>query len=112
MRAANEARIVVPLEELPGAKRVPFPGMVWIPGGTIVMGSDTHYPEEAPAHPVTVSGFWMDRCTVTNMDFQRFVEATKYVTLAERPLDPRNFPGAKSEALVPGSLVFHKPPHR
>ena len=38
----------------------PFEGMVWIPGGTFLMGSDDHYPEEAPAHRVEVDGFWMD----------------------------------------------------
>ena len=44
----------------------PPEGMVWIPGGTFLMGSNDHYPEEAPAHKVTVDGFWMDRHTVTN----------------------------------------------
>ena len=58
-------------------------GMVWIPGGTFRMGSDHHYPEEAPAHNVTVGGFRMDRYAVTNAEFKRFVEATGYVTLAE-----------------------------
>ena len=58
--------------------------MVWIPGGTFLMGSDKHYPEEAPAHEVTVDGFWMDRHTVTNEEFRKFVEATKHVTSAER----------------------------
>jgi formylglycine-generating enzyme required for sulfatase activity len=86
--------------------------MVWIPGGTFRMGSEDFYPEEAPVHPVTVSGFWMDRFTVTNMQFQRFVEATGYVTVAERALDPKDYPGATPETLVPGSLVFHKAPHR
>jgi formylglycine-generating enzyme required for sulfatase activity len=83
--------------------------MAWIPGRTFLMGSDRHYPEEAPVHPVTVSGFWMDTYAVTNMQFQRFVEATKYVTIAERPLDPTDYPGATPESLVPGSLVFHQP---
>ena len=58
--------------------------MVWIPGGTFQMGSDDHYPEEAPAHPVTVAGFWIDRTQVTNAAFRRFVKATGYVTVAER----------------------------
>jgi len=62
----------------------PADGMVWIPDGTFLMGSNDHYPEEAPAHRVTVRGFWMDRCAVTNADFRRFVEATGHVTLAER----------------------------
>ena len=47
----------------------PFENMVWIPGGTFLMGSDKHYPEEAPAHEVTVEGFWMDRHTVTMKNF-------------------------------------------
>ena len=59
------------------------PGMAWIPGGTFRMGSDSHYPEEAPAHRVTVDGFWMDRTPVTNRDFRKFVNATGHVTFAE-----------------------------
>jgi sulfatase modifying factor 1 len=70
------------------------------------MGSDAHYPEEAPAHVVHVDGFWIDRFEVTNADFGAFVEATGYVTVAERPLDPADYPGAPAENLVPGSLVF------
>ena len=62
----------------------PSENMVWIPGGTFLMGSDKHYPEEAPAHKVTVNGFWIDQHTVTNEEFRRFVEANKYVTSAER----------------------------
>jgi len=86
----------------------PHPDMIWIPGGTFLMGSDKHYPEEAPVHEVTVDGFWMDMHIVTNNEFRRFVEATKYVTLAERPLNPADFPGAPPENLVPGSMLFHK----
>ncbi len=70
------------------------------------MGSDAHYAEEAPVHTATVEGFWMDRHQVTNREFAEFVEATGYVTVAERPLDPADFPGAPPENLVPGSLVF------
>lgn len=87
----------------------PAPDMVWIPGGTFLMGSNQHYPEEAPAQRVTIDGFWMDRYTVTNTQFQRFVEATRYVTVAERALDPQDYPEALPELLVPGSAVFHKP---
>jgi len=79
---------------------------VWIPGATFAMGSDRHYPEEAPAHPVTVRGFWMDRRQVTNREFAEFAAETGYVTVAERPLDPADFPGAPAENLQPGSLVF------
>jgi formylglycine-generating enzyme len=86
--------------------------MVWIPGGTFLMGSDDHYPEEAPAHPVTVGGFWVDRHTVTNHQFARFVAKTGYVTVAEQAPDPADYPGAKPELLVPASIVFRQPPHR
>ena len=84
-------------------------GMVWIPGGTFRMGSDRHYPEEAPVHAVSVDGFWMDTYTVTNAEFARFVAATNYVTLAERPPDPALYPGAKPEMLMPASVVFQQP---
>ena len=82
--------------------------MAWIPGGTFRMGSDAHYPEEAPAHSVSVQGFWMDRFTVTNADFKRFVEATGHVTLAEQPAKAEDYPGAKPEMLVPSSVMFRR----
>jgi sulfatase modifying factor 1 len=88
----------------------PHPGMAWIPGGTFMMGSDDHYTEEAPAHRVSVDGFWMDTLTVTNRDFERFVAETGHVTLAERPANPDDYPGAKPEMLVPSSTMFKKPP--
>jgi len=84
--------------------------MVWIAEGTFLMGSDNHYPEEAPAHKVSVNGFWIDRCTVTNRAFRRFVEATGYVTLAERPANADDYPGAKPELLAPASVMFSKAP--
>ena len=86
--------------------------MVWIPGGAFRMGSDDHYPEEAPAHDVTVDGFWMSRYAVTNAQFKRFVDETGYVTLAEKPANPASYPGAKPEMLVPSSVMFKKPPGR
>jgi formylglycine-generating enzyme len=70
------------------------------------MGSDRHYPEEASVHHVTVDPIWIDRNEVTNAEFSAFVEATRYVTVAERPLDPSDYPGAPAENLVPGALVF------
>ncbi|MBO0720918.1 MAG: formylglycine-generating enzyme family protein [Blastocatellia bacterium] len=82
--------------------------MVWIPGGAFMMGSNKHYPEEAPVHNVTVDGFWMDRYTVTNDQFGLFVEETGYVTFCERPPNPADYPGAISEMLVPASVVFQK----
>ncbi len=84
--------------------------MAWVPAATFRMGSDDHYPEEAPSHPVAVSGFWIDRHEVTNRDFAAFVADTGYVTVAERPLDPADFPGAPAENLVPGSMVFTRTP--
>lgn len=80
--------------------------MVRVPGGTFRMGSDAHYTEEAPAHTVGVDGFWIDCLQVTNRQFESFVSASGYVTVAERPLDPAEFPGAPPENLVPGSMVF------
>jgi sulfatase modifying factor 1 len=88
------------------------PGMQWIPGGTFLMGSDVHYPEEAPAHRVTVDGFWMDTCAVTNKEFGRFVAVTGYVTVAERSPDPADYPNADPALLSPSSSVFVKPAHR
>ena len=83
---------------------------VAIPGGEFAMGSDEHYPEEAPVHRVRVDPFSIDRHEVTNARFADFVEATGYATVAERPLDPADFPGAPPENLVPGSLVFTPTP--
>ena len=88
--------------------RPPAENMVWIPGGTFLMGSDRHYPEEAPAHKVKVAGFWIGAYAVTNAEFARFVDATGYVTVAERPADPADYPGAQPELLVPASVVFKK----
>ncbi len=73
------------------------------------MGDDNVYPEEGPAHAVTVSGFWMDEYAVTNAEFSAFVQATGYRTVAERPLDPAAYPGARPELLKPGSAVFFMP---
>jgi formylglycine-generating enzyme len=100
--AADPARATAP-------GPAPFRSMAWIPGGTFRMGSDHHYREEAPARDVTVAGFWMDRHPVTNAQFSRFVEETGYVTVAERPLDPAEYPGALPDMLVPGSVVFRPP---
>jgi sulfatase modifying factor 1 len=84
----------------------PAGDMLWIPGGTFLMGSEAHYPEEAPAREVQVDGFWLARTTVTNAAFAAFVEDTGYATVAEQPLDPAEFPGAPVENLAPGSMVF------
>src|SRR5215510_12476694 len=70
-------------------------GMVWVPGGTFWMGcDDCEMPDAAPAHLVTVDGFWMDQTPVTNAEFAKFVEATGYTTIAEHASDPKDFPNA------------------
>jgi formylglycine-generating enzyme len=81
-------------------------GMVWIPGGTFKMGSNSGLSDESPAHSVTLSGFWIDKYEVTNRQFEGFVKATGYKTIAERPLNPKDFPGVPKSKLVPGALVF------
>jgi sulfatase modifying factor 1 len=84
--------------------------MVRVPSGTFLMGSNDFYPEESLVYRVAVDGFWMDENPVTNAQFRGFVKDSGYVTLAERPLDPANFPEADPSLLVPGSLVFRKTP--
>ena len=90
-------------------EQTPRTDMVWIAGGTFRMGSDRHYPEEAPVHRVRVDGFWMDRTPVTNRQFRAFVEATGHVTFAEAAPDPKDYPGALPHMLKAGSLVFAPP---
>lgn len=85
-------------------------GMVWIPGGEFWMGAD-EFPDAQPWHQVLVNGFWMDKTEVTNEQFETFVQATKYVTVAERTPRAEDFPGAPPENLVAGSVVFSPPDH-
>jgi formylglycine-generating enzyme required for sulfatase activity len=95
------------------------PGMVWIPGGEFSMGSDASAEalcevagitkDAVPIHRVVVEGFWMDATEVTNEQFAAFVKATAYRTVAERPLNPADYPGVAVESLVPGSAVFRPP---
>jgi formylglycine-generating enzyme required for sulfatase activity len=85
-------------------------GMVWIPGGEFWMGvDDQHFPDAQPVHLVRVDGFWMDRTEVTNAMFAEFVQATGYVTVAEKPPDAKDFPGVPAEDLVAGAPVFTPP---
>ncbi|MFO0851306.1 MAG: formylglycine-generating enzyme family protein [Gemmataceae bacterium] len=103
-----------------GQQRTPPPGMVWVPGGEFTMGTDGRlgWEDERPAHRVRVSGFYMDATDVTNAQFRAFVEATGYVTTAEKPVDadeilrqmPPGTPPPAKEDLVPGSLVFAPTP--
>jgi formylglycine-generating enzyme required for sulfatase activity len=82
-------------------------GMAWIPGGSFRMGSQDFYPEERPVRDAVVDDFWIDDHPVTVAEFRRFVKATGYMTLAERPPDPSAYPDVEASRLVPGSLVFH-----
>lgn len=96
-------------------------GMAWIPGGEFSMGcndprkdlcgGNEPMDDARPVHRVYVDGFWMDRTEVTNAEFSRFVEATGYVTVAERPLRSENYPDVPIENLVPGSVIFTPPRH-
>lgn len=95
MRAAGSA-----------ARSLVLSQMAWIPGGAFQMGSDDFYPEERPVRRVAVDGFWMDVRPVTVAEFRRFVAATGYVTVAERPLRADDYPEVDPGRLVPGSLVF------
>ena len=95
------------------------PGMVWIPAGEFTMGTDdpNSLANERPAHRVKLDGFWMDEHDVTNDEFARFVNATHYVTIAERPVDweelkkqvPPGTPKPPDEMLLPGSLAYTPP---
>ena len=96
-------------------------GMVWVPGGTFRMGSSDQQgrADEYPVHEVQVNGFWMDATEVTNVQFKKFVEATGYITTAERKPDweeikkqvPPGTPKPPESELVPASLVFTPPDH-
>jgi formylglycine-generating enzyme required for sulfatase activity len=83
--------------------------MIWVPGTTYMMGSDSHYAEEAPAHPVTVDGFWIDQAPVTNRQFLTFVNSTGHTTFAEKKPLAEDYPGAAPANLRAGSLVFTPP---
>ncbi len=85
-------------------------GFAWIPPQTAVLGSEAHYAEEGPTRKVTVDGFWIQTQQVTNADFALFVDTTGYVTVAERPPDPDDYPDAPPENLQAGSMLFHRTP--
>ncbi len=85
-------------------------GMRLLPGGTFRMGSERHYPDEAPVREVAVAPFWIDETPVTNEAFSRFVKATGYVTLAEEEPKAAYYPGIRPELIRPASLVFFPAP--
>jgi formylglycine-generating enzyme required for sulfatase activity len=84
-------------------------GMVFIKGGSFVMGSDQERPEERFSHPVKIDDFWIDQHEVTNAEFATFVEATGYKTLAERGVDPKTHSTMSGDVLAPGSVTFIQP---
>ena len=84
--------------------------LIELPGGSFRMGSTSFYPEEAPIHTATVGPFAIERHPVTNAQFAAFIDATGYVTVAERPLDPALYPGVAPSDLLPGALVFRGTP--
>jgi formylglycine-generating enzyme required for sulfatase activity len=98
-----------------------YSGMIWIPPGEFLMGTseDTPNKNEQPAHLVKIKGFWIDEHEVTNEQFQKFVEATGYITTAEKAPDwdelkkqlPPGTLKPAAEKLVAGSLVFSPPIH-
>ena len=97
---------------IPGNKMKPTghsnTGMVLIPAGQFQMGSDD-FVDSKPIHTVSINSFWMDEHEVTNVQFAEFVKATGYITVAERKLNPADFPGVPQDKLVPGSAVFTPP---
>ena len=82
----------------------------WVEGAEFIMGDDSTYKDEGPAHAVSVSGFWMDAHEVTNAQFAKFVEETGYITVAEQSPDPADWPAdVPAEFLLPGSVLFVPP---
>jgi formylglycine-generating enzyme required for sulfatase activity len=109
---APDANLPVGVNQTPAPGAAP-PGMVWIPGGTFWMGCVAcNMPDTLPEHAVTVEAFWMDATPITNAEFERFVKATGYKTIAEITPKAEDFPGAPPEALVAGSACFTPPSQR
>ncbi len=98
---STECHMPPPAEHAPATQ-----GMVLIHGGDFAMGAQPRHREEGPPRQTRVGAFWIDETEVTNRDFARFIAATHYVTLAERPLDPKIYPGLAPDQLKPSSLVF------
>ena len=95
----------------PGAMvTAPLTDLVELPGGTVTLGSADFYPEETPVHTVSVGPLAVERHPVTNAQFARFVADTGYRTVAERPMDPADYPGVAAADLAPGALVFTPTP--
>ena len=120
-RTSTSSAFQPTVENAAAAPGNPPEGMVWIPGGEFSMGAADSADmndvgmkatvDSRPIHRVYVDGFWMDTTEVTNEQFARFVEATGYVTIAERAPRAEDFPGAPPENLVAGAVVFSPPDH-
>ena len=110
-RWVNSGAQITPTKQM----RAPESGMVWIPGGEFTMGTNATvgWADEKPAHRVRVDGFWIDEAEVTNAEFRAFIDATGYVTTAEKPPDVAiagNFRRAlPPKGKLPGSPVFVPP---
>src|SRR4051794_40954679 len=102
MKASRPAPDREPPEAVPAAMRL-------IPGGGFRMGSDHQYREEGPSREVHVDPFWVDETPVTNAEFAKFVAETGWVTLAETPPNPDDYPGILPDMVQAGSLVFRRP---
>src|SRR5215469_2555261 len=134
IRSPNPSRSVAPVSStapLPlfqptiantaGAPAPAPKGMVWVPGGEFSMGANDPPDmdnvgmkatlDARPIHRVYVDGFFMDKTDVTNRQFEEFVKATGYVTIAERKPRAFDYHGAPPENLVAGSVVFSPPDH-
>jgi formylglycine-generating enzyme len=108
---AEAARSVPPRSAAPTVA-ADHRGMKFIPAGSFNMGSNyPQFSDAVPIHRVTLDGFWIDETPVTNAQFEKFVTATGYVTVAEQKPDPALFPGVPADKLVPGALVFTPPKH-
>lgn len=105
LRAEDAHLVVTPTAPAPD-------GMVWIPGGVFMMGDKNGpHDDEQTEHEVALNGFYMDATEVTNRDFQKFVTATGYMTLAEKTPSAENLPGIDlsqidPQNLAPGSICF------
>lgn len=104
----SRAAAIAASGHMEGAKGEDSVRMIFVAGGTFRMGN-ADFPDARPVRDVTVGDFWMDEHEVTIAQFSRFVAATGYETVAERPLDPKDFPGVPLDMLQPGSAVFTPP---
>jgi formylglycine-generating enzyme len=95
-----------PYNGIPEATEGSIPGMAWVDGGSFQMGSEVHYADETPVREMAINGFWIDTHEVTNAQFSEFIQATGYVTTAERAPNPALHPGIPVESLVAGGVVF------